>query len=65
MFGLDKLFPAAFYLRRISKDLRLIASLYQADCISRGIFPIDSTVKDEVEVSYGITPAPPEDSLFG
>lgn len=55
---LHKFRPSGFgtlYLRRISKDIKRIADLYEADCRSRGVVVIDTSIHEEVEVSYGST----------
>lgn len=44
-------------LSRIAAALESMRDLYQLDLKSRGIVPTDSTVVDQVEVSYGYTEA--------
>ena len=43
----------ARYHRRTAVALERIASLYELELRSNGIVPVDSTLKDPTEVSYG------------
>lgn len=43
----------ARYFRRIAVSLEKIQALYELDLMERGIRQYDSTITDEVEVSYG------------
>jgi hypothetical protein len=40
-------------LRRIAVALEELVSLYRMDLASRGLIPLDTTIKDKVEVMYG------------
>lgn len=40
-------------LRRIATALEELVGLYRMDLASRGLIPLDTTVRDKVEVMYG------------
>jgi len=51
MFRVLHLFTKS--LTRIATALETIAALYRLDLSSRGIIPLDTTIHDQVEISYG------------
>ena len=52
----------AFY--RIADELSKIRNLYELELRSNGIVPVDTSIKDEVEISYG-SMKPNETNLEG